>query len=62
MESKIENSTHVLEKKSVDKYFLDGEEITESDYKAIEEYIKRVRSQTEGPKHGTSGQFFSLRS
>jgi hypothetical protein len=32
----------VLEKKTVDKYYLNGEEITESEFKAIERFIERV--------------------
>ena len=38
----MENKTFpVLEKKTVEVYYLDGEEITESEYKGIAKYIAR---------------------
>jgi len=31
----------ILEKKTIDKYYLDGKEITESEFRAIEKFIER---------------------
>jgi hypothetical protein len=39
---KGEIETSMLETKTITKYYLDGEEISESNYEAIIKYIKRV--------------------
>jgi hypothetical protein len=44
MDNDVENKHPVLEKKTVDKYYLNGEEITESDYNAIAKFVTRFCS------------------
>jgi hypothetical protein len=40
VENNVKNNLSMLETKTIEKYYLDGEEITQSDYKAIERFIK----------------------
>lgn len=36
----MKNKLPMLEAKTIEKYYLDGEEITESEYQAIKKFIK----------------------
>ena len=41
MEDEVKNEPPMLEIKIIKKYYLDAEEITECEYKAIEKFINR---------------------
>jgi hypothetical protein len=69
VENKVLNKLPAPETKTIERYYLDGEEITQSDYKAIKKFIKRccsscsqAKTQEENPylrQYSGSGSYYS---